>query len=254
LVVFAGMGDTVSAASGEILSLAIEGAEGAALEAEPDNLVLRAARALTTASGLEGHALLHLLKRLPVASGIGGGSADAAASLRALNRLWGLGWSESRLAALGATLGADVPVCVGSRPARMEGIGENTKAGCARTAHACQKAAGAGRDCRQNLSNRGAKADGGRLQIILQRGQIRGHVGGITPGLRQPGARRKPTLAGAKHRRRRQGLTRIREQKPKARQAWRGAQHLPHAFHSGGARTHTYRHIGAKRCTKRREP
>jgi len=124
LVVFAGMGDTVSAASGEILSLAIEGAEGAALDAEPDNLVLRAARALTTAAGLEGHALLHLLKRLPVASGIGGGSADAAASLRALNRLWGLGWSESRLAALGATLGADVPVCVGSRPARMEGVGE----------------------------------------------------------------------------------------------------------------------------------
>jgi 4-diphosphocytidyl-2-C-methyl-D-erythritol kinase len=122
--VFAGMGDTVSACSGEILSLAIEGAEGAALEAEPDNLVLRAARALAEAAGFEGHALLHLLKRLPVASGIGGGSADAAASLRALNRAWGLDWSEARLAAIGAKLGADVPVCVGSRPRRMEGIGE----------------------------------------------------------------------------------------------------------------------------------
>ncbi len=118
------MGDAVHAHSGEILSLAIEGAEGAALAAEPDNLVLRAARALAEAAGLEGHALLYLLKRLPVASGIGGGSADAAASLRALNRLWGLGWPEARLAALGARLGADVPVCVGSRPARMEGVGE----------------------------------------------------------------------------------------------------------------------------------
>jgi 4-diphosphocytidyl-2-C-methyl-D-erythritol kinase len=118
------VGDAVRAGSGKILSLAIEGAEGAALAAEPDNLVLRAARALAAAAGLEGHGLLHLLKRLPVASGIGGGSADAAASLRALNRLWGLGWSEARLAAIGATLGADVPVCVGSRPARMKGIGE----------------------------------------------------------------------------------------------------------------------------------
>jgi len=124
LVVFAGMCDTVSACSGEILSLAIEGAEGAALGAEPDNLVLRAARALAAANDLEGHALLHLLKRLPVASGIGGGSADAAASLRALNRLWRLGLPEAGLAALGAKLGADVPVCVGSRPARMEGVGE----------------------------------------------------------------------------------------------------------------------------------
>jgi hypothetical protein len=115
------MGDAVSACSGEILSLAIEGAEGAALGAEPDNLVLRAARALAQAAGFEGQALLHLLKRLPVASGIGGGSADAAASLRALNRLWDLGWPEARLAALGAKLGADVPVCVGSRPARALG-------------------------------------------------------------------------------------------------------------------------------------
>lgn len=118
------MGDTVSACSGEILSLAIEGAEGGALDAEPDNLVMRAARALATEAGLEGQALLHLLKRLPIASGIGGGSADAAASLRALNQLWGLGWGEARLAAIGARLGADVPVCVRSRPTRMEGVGE----------------------------------------------------------------------------------------------------------------------------------
>ena len=50
--------------------------------------------------------------------------APANPGLRALNRLWGLGWPEERLAAIGATLGADVPVCVGSHPARMEGVGE----------------------------------------------------------------------------------------------------------------------------------
>lgn len=69
-------------------------------------------------------ASLHLEKRLPVASGIGGGSADAAATLRALDRLWGLDAGEDRLRAIAATLGADVPVCVGSRPAVMAGVGE----------------------------------------------------------------------------------------------------------------------------------
>ena len=59
-------------------------------------------------------------------------------------------------------------------------------------------------------------------------------------------ARRKPALTRAKHRGRRQGKARIRKQKPKARQAWRGAQYLPHPFHAGGAATDTNRHIRAK--------
>ncbi|MFC7474484.1 4-(cytidine 5'-diphospho)-2-C-methyl-D-erythritol kinase [Dankookia sp. GCM10030260] len=106
------------------LSLALDGRFGAALRAEPDNLVLRAARALAAAAGVPAQAALVLTKRLPVASGIGGGSADAAAALRGLDRLWGLDLGEARLAAVAAPLGADIPVCVASRPARMAGIGE----------------------------------------------------------------------------------------------------------------------------------
>jgi 4-diphosphocytidyl-2-C-methyl-D-erythritol kinase len=123
-VVFAGIGDAVSAASAERLSLTLVGPEAGPLAVESDNLVLRAARALATAAGVPAGAALGLTKRLPVASGIGGGSADAAAALRVLNRLWGLGWGQARLAALAEALGADVPACVVSQPCRMAGIGE----------------------------------------------------------------------------------------------------------------------------------
>ena len=123
-MVFAGAADTLRAEAAEELILALDGPEAAALRAEPDTLVLRAARALAAAAGVAPRAALRLTKRLPVASGIGGGSADAAAALRALNRLWGLGWSEARLAEVGLPLGADVPACVASRPCVMGGIGE----------------------------------------------------------------------------------------------------------------------------------
>ena len=125
LVVFADAADTVTLAPAEGLSLTIGGPEGGVLAAEPDNLVLRAARLLAKVAGrpLPG-AALHLEKRLPVASGIGGGSADAAAALRALDRFWGLGIGAAGLEALALRLGADVPVCLASRPARMAGVGE----------------------------------------------------------------------------------------------------------------------------------
>ena len=103
------------------LSLRIDGPFGGVLRAEPDNLVLRAARALAAERGIEPAASLHLAKHLPVASGIGGGSADAAAALRLLARLWNV---EGAGVALATGLGADVPVCLASRPARMAGIGE----------------------------------------------------------------------------------------------------------------------------------
>jgi 4-diphosphocytidyl-2-C-methyl-D-erythritol kinase len=119
LAVFGPAADTLHAAPAEALTLAVEGPFGAALATEPDNLVLRAASAL----GPHG-AALRLEKRLPVASGIGGGSADAAAALRGLNRLWGLGLPEAVLRERALALGADVPVCVASRPARMQGVGE----------------------------------------------------------------------------------------------------------------------------------
>ena len=129
LVVFAGAADKVSVrpseGAAEGVTLDIDGPEGGALSAGPDNLVLRAARLLAEAAErpLPG-AALHLEKRLPVASGIGGGSADAAAALRVLDRFWGLRMGAARLEALALRLGADVPVCVASRAARMGGIGE----------------------------------------------------------------------------------------------------------------------------------
>ena len=124
LVVFAGIADSVRAAPAAALTLGLDGPESAALRAEPDNLVLRAARALAEAAGVPARVALTLTKRLPVASGIGGGSADAAAALRVLDELWGLRWGEERLAALALRLGADIPACLASRPCRMAGVGE----------------------------------------------------------------------------------------------------------------------------------
>lgn len=115
LVCFAEVGDAVSAAPAPGLSLRIIGPEGAGLLAEPDNLVLRAARAMG-----QGAALL-LDKRLPLASGIGGGSADAAATLRLLARMTGAPLPD---AATVLRLGADVPVCLAGRVCRMQGVGE----------------------------------------------------------------------------------------------------------------------------------
>lgn len=88
------------------------------------NLIVRAARKLQVESGCRLGADIWLDKRLPMGGGIGGGSSDAATTLLALDRLWSLDWSEDRLAALGLTLGADVPVFVRGRAAFAEGVGE----------------------------------------------------------------------------------------------------------------------------------
>lgn len=119
LVVFAGVGDTVSAAPSGRLSLSVTGPFAAGLDGcDDDNLVLRAARLVGA------RAALRLDKQLPVASGIGGGSADAAATLRLLCRLDGrpLPPVSEQLA-----LGADVPVCVAGVACRMRGIGERVE-------------------------------------------------------------------------------------------------------------------------------
>ncbi len=118
LAVFPDVGDAVAASPAETLTLAISGRFGAVLQGEADNLLLRAGRALAPGRG----AALTLEKNLPVASGIGGGSADAAAALHVLSALWGVEGADLPALALG--LGADVPVCLASRPARMQGIGE----------------------------------------------------------------------------------------------------------------------------------
>jgi 4-diphosphocytidyl-2-C-methyl-D-erythritol kinase len=106
------------------LSLELRGGFAAALAADADNLVLRAARALARHAGIQPRARLVLEKALPVASGIGGGSADAAATLHALARLWGVALDAGDAASLALTLGADVPVCLAGRAARMRGIGD----------------------------------------------------------------------------------------------------------------------------------
>jgi 4-diphosphocytidyl-2-C-methyl-D-erythritol kinase len=95
---------------------------GAALPA--DDLCLRAARALQAASGCGLGADISIDKQLPAGAGMGGGSSDAATTLLALNRLWGLHWSRRRLLELALALGADVPFFVGGRNAWVEGIGE----------------------------------------------------------------------------------------------------------------------------------
>mgnify|MGYP000050043464 FL=1 len=126
LVVFAELGDhLVLSHSAPLPQLEIIGPFGPVLRAEAGNLVLDAARAFCDRTGIElGGVSFTLEKNLPVASGIGGGSADCAATLRLLNRTFGLPLSEAELAALGLTLGADVPVCLGSQSCRMSGIGE----------------------------------------------------------------------------------------------------------------------------------
>ena len=124
VVVFGPAFDLLHAQPGPGLSLAIEGPFAAGLSAGTENLVLRAARALAGWAGIEPKAKLLLEKRVPVASGIGGGSADAAAALRLLCRLWGCSPPADALAALALRLGADVPVCLRSEPARMMGVGE----------------------------------------------------------------------------------------------------------------------------------
>jgi 4-diphosphocytidyl-2-C-methyl-D-erythritol kinase len=118
---FPPVGDVLTAEAAPSLSLHLTGPFGAMLATEPDNLVLRSARALAEATGVPPLVRLTLDKRLPVASGIGGGSADAAAALRLLARLWDV---QADLPAIAATLGADVPVCLDGIPARMRGVGE----------------------------------------------------------------------------------------------------------------------------------
>ena len=124
LAVFPAVGDILRVSDADSLSLELTGRFGEALVAEPNNLVLRAARGLAARVGVAPRGRIVLEKNLPVSSGIGGGSADAAAALRLLMRFWGVQVSASDLAELAVSLGADVPVCVVQSPTIMQGIGE----------------------------------------------------------------------------------------------------------------------------------
>lgn len=124
LAVFADAGDSLAFEPADTLTLKVEGPFADGLQTEDDNLVLRAARALARYARCEAVGAITLTKNLPVASGIGGGSADAAAALRGLSRLWGLDPHAEDLREIAATLGSDVPVCIACRASYMEGRGE----------------------------------------------------------------------------------------------------------------------------------
>jgi len=130
LVVFAAMGDRISVAPAADLTLTIDGPFAGKLAADADNLVLRAARGLQALAGVKAGASITLTKNLPIASGIGGGSADAAATIGALLMLWDVRPDLDKVFAFALTLGADVPVCFYGLPAVMTGVGEKiTSAG-----------------------------------------------------------------------------------------------------------------------------
>jgi 4-diphosphocytidyl-2-C-methyl-D-erythritol kinase len=124
LVAFADVGDALSFTPGRALALTVGGPTAAAAGDTADNLVLKAARAL--AEQVEGLQLgrFALSKRLPVAAGLGGGSADAAAALRMLARSSRLAPDDPRLLQAARATGADVPVCLDPRPRLMRGIGD----------------------------------------------------------------------------------------------------------------------------------
>ena len=124
LFVFAQDGDVLTGRIADGLSLTIEGPFAAGLEAGEGNLVMKAARAMLDHVGQGRGAALRLVKNLPVASGIGGGSADAAAALRLLDRLWDARVPQPELERIALSLGSDVPACLASTAQMVRGRGE----------------------------------------------------------------------------------------------------------------------------------
>jgi 4-diphosphocytidyl-2-C-methyl-D-erythritol kinase len=124
-VMFADVGDWIEVRPSEQNSLQITGPFASALQEKPDdNIVWKAMAMLQREAGVSGGAEIVLEKNLPVAAGIGGGSSDAAAALKALNAVWRLGMSNRDLMAVAAKIGGDVPVCVAARTSWVTGTGE----------------------------------------------------------------------------------------------------------------------------------
>ena len=123
LFAFAQHGDQLQASLSDTLDLTIDGPFGSGLSVDEDNLVMQAANRLRAHFSVTKGASIRLTKNLPIASGIGGGSADAAAAARLLNRLWDIQASEQELADILAPLGADIPACVFSRTSFGSGTG-----------------------------------------------------------------------------------------------------------------------------------
>lgn len=125
LIAFAGIQDNVLLRPAADLSLTVEGPFADVVPTGPDNLVLAAAGALARAAGIERGAAITLIKRLPAGAGMGGGSADAAATLRGLSGLWDVAAADADLAGIAAGLGADVPMCLAGKAAFAGGIGDD---------------------------------------------------------------------------------------------------------------------------------
>lgn len=125
LVVFADIGDEIEVVAAPDVSLRVCGPFADRVPGSADNLVLRAAESLRAAARVSAGAEITLTKRLPVAAGLGGGSADAAATLLALCELWEIGSAQVDLKNIAAGLGSDVPVCLAGRPSLIRGRGED---------------------------------------------------------------------------------------------------------------------------------
>lgn len=125
LIVFAELADTIEVEAADDLVLKIDGPFAAGLPVDQTNLVLQAATSLARRTGIKAGARITLHKNLPVAAGIGGGSADAAATLLALRNLWQISIDDVALHTLATQLGADVPVCLDTRPSLIAGIGHD---------------------------------------------------------------------------------------------------------------------------------
>ena len=125
LIVFTELCDSLSVRKSDTLSLNIDGPFATAFDGvEDDNLVLKAARLLAEAANISALAEISLNKCLPVAAGLGGGSSDAAAALKALMVLWDINPKTIDLPTIALSLGADVPVCMAIQPSFISGIGE----------------------------------------------------------------------------------------------------------------------------------
>ena len=124
LFVFAEDGDALTATPSDAFRLAITGPFGQRLSTGPDNLVLKAVMALARANGIESGLAVTLDKQLPIAAGIGGGSADAAAALRLAAKIWQLGPDTVGPEAIAPDIGADVPACLHAQSCYGSGVGD----------------------------------------------------------------------------------------------------------------------------------
>lgn len=171
--------DTLIIEDAPALSLRAEG--GFFVPENEDNLILRAAAALRERAGSALGARITLRKRIPVGAGLAGGSADAAAALKGLNELWGLGLSDAELRDIGLTLGADIPFCLQGGLCRAQGIGEAlTPVPCPRAYWLVILQPCRGLSTKQVFTRMGASApdpaarpDNERLLAALQTGDLR---------------------------------------------------------------------------------